>query len=252
MQLQGKTALITGATSGIGRATAKQFLDEGAARVFVTGQDTGRLESMRADLDAGDSRMTALRWRAEEIEDAEAVRADIERDRAKLDVVFLNAGVTWPAPFGQIDPVEAQRQFMVNVTAPLTLLQTLSPVIADGASVVMTTSCLDVMGKEGMAVYSASKAALRSLARTLSAELRDRRIRVNTVAPGPIQTPIYGKLGLPEGDLDAMTAAMIDLVPVKRWGQPDEIAKVALFLASDASSFMLGEEVTADGGWSNL
>ena len=252
MQLQGKTALITGATTGIGRAAAKQFLDEGAARLFVTGQDEGRLGTLRGDLDAGDGRVTALRWRAEVAEDAEAVRAAVAQGDARLDAVFLNAGVTWPAPFGQIDPGEAQRQFMVNVTAPLVLLQTLSPVIADGASVVMTTSCLDVMGKEGMAVYSASKAALRSLARTLSAELRDRRIRVNTVAPGPVETPIYGKLGMPAGDLDAMMAAMIDLVPAKRWGQPQEIAEAATFLASDASRYMLGAEITVDGGWANL
>ena len=252
MQLHGKTALITGATTGIGRAATQQFLDEGAVRLFVTGQDEGRLEALRGDLDAGDGRVTALRWRAEMAEDAEAVRAAVARSDARLDLVFLNAGITWPAPFGQIDPGEAQRQFMVNVTAPLVLLQTLSPVIADGASVVMTTSCLDVMGKEGMAVYSASKAALRSLARTLSAELRDRRIRVNTVAPGPIETPIYGKLGMPAGDLDAMTAAMIDLVPAKRWGQPQEIAEAATFLASDASRYMLGAEITVDGGWANL
>ena len=248
MQLQGKTALVTGATTGIGRAAAERFLEEGVAHLFVTGQDEGRLEAARAELDQGGGRVTALRWRAEEVTDGEAVRAAIERKAGRLDVAFVNAGVCWPAPFGTIDAAEAQRQFMVNVTGPLMLMQAVSPLVSEGGSIVLTTSCIDVMGMEGMAVYAASKAALRSLARTLSAELRDRRIRVNAVAPGPIETPILAKLGMGTDDL----AAMIELVPARRFGQPGEIAGAVAFLASDASRYVLGEEINVDGGWANL
>ena len=253
MQLHDKTALLTGATTGIGLAAARRFLDEGAARVVITGQDETRLEAARAELaELGAGTVVAVRWRAEEPDDAQAVADAVRALPAPLDVVFANAGVTWPAPFGQIDPAEAQRQLMVNVTGPLVLLQALVPTMRDGGSIVLTTSCLDVLGMPGMAVYSASKAALRSLARTLSAELKERRIRVNAVAPGPVETPIYAKLGMDDAALDDMRAGLAATVPLGRFGRPDEIAGAVAFLASDTSSYLLGEEITIDGGWSTL
>ena len=253
MQLKGKIALVTGATTGIGFAAARRFLEEGAEGVLITGQDEGRLESARAELTAfGTGGVRAVRWRAEEAADGERVAEAVREGYGRLDVVFANAGVTWPAPFGQIDAGEAQRQLMVNVTGPLMLLQALVPLMGPGGSVVLTTSCLDVLGMPGMAVYAASKAALRSLARTLGAELKEQGIRINTVAPGPIETPIYSKLGMDEAALGEMAAATAAQVPLGRFGQPEEIAGVVTFLASDASSYLLGEEITVDGGWANL
>ncbi|MBW4706346.1 SDR family oxidoreductase [Roseobacter sp. YSTF-M11] len=252
MQLNDKIALITGGTTGIGRATAQAFLDEGIKALIITGQDQARLETARAELSSNGSQVLALLWRADMPEDSTAVAAKIQEEFGRLDVVFANAGVTWPAPLGQIEADAAQAQFMVNVTGPLLLLQALSPLLTKGASVILNTSCLDVLGEPGMAVYSATKAALRSVARTLSVELGERGIRVNTVAPGPIETPIYGKLGMSDEDLTQMSQAVMAKVPAGRFGKPEEIASAVTFLASDGSSFMRGAEIAVDGGWSNL
>lgn len=253
MQLENKVALITGATTGIGLAAAKEFLAAGASGVIITGQDAGRLAEAERTLTAlGKGTVTAVRWRAEEAGDTQDVVDAVHDAHGRLDIVFANAGVTWPAPLGQIDRAEAQRQFMVNVTGPLALIQALVPMVRDGGSIILTTSCLDVMGMPGMAVYSASKAALRSLARSLSAELKDRGIRVNTVAPGPVATPIYSKLGMSDEALGEMAAGLAQKVPVGRFGQPEEISGAVTFLASDASRYIVGEEINVDGGWANL
>ncbi len=252
MQLDGKVALITGATTGIGRATADAFLDQGVKTLIITGQDEARLLAARDALSTRNIPVIALRWRADHPEDSEAIAARVKDEFGRLDVVFLNAGVTWPAPLGQIEAAAAQAQFMVNVTGPLLLVQALSPVLSNGASVVMNTSCLDVLGQPGMAVYAATKAALRSVARTLSVELGERGIRVNTVAPGPTETPIYGKLGFPDDVLTEMTKDVVGKVPAGRFGQPSEIAAAVTFLASDGSSYMRGAEMPVDGGWSTL
>lgn len=252
MQLNGKIALITGATTGIGRATAETFLEQGVKALIITGQDQARLETARDALGSYGIPVTALQWRADQPEDSVAVAARIKDEFGKLDVVFANAGVTWPAPLGHIEAAAAQSQFMINVTGPLLLVQALSPLLSSGSSVILNTSCLDVLGMPGMAVYSATKAALRSVARTLSVELGERGIRVNTVAPGPIETPIYGKLGMSDEDLTEMSQAVVAKVPAGRFGQPKEIAAAVAFLASDGSSFMRGAEMAVDGGWSNL
>ena len=252
MQLRDTNALVTGATTGIGYATAERFLTEGAARVVVTGQHEQRLAAAAASLDADRTgRVVPVRWRAEEPADADVV-VDAVRAGGPLDVLFANAGVTWPAPVGAIEAVEAQRQLMVNVTGPLMLVQALVPHIADDGSVVLTTSCLDVLGMPGMAVYAASKAAVRSLTRTLQAELQHRGIRVNAVAPGPVDTPIYSKLGMSDADLAAMAEQMTSTVPAGRFAQAGEIAGAVTFLASDSSRYVRGEEINVDGGWATL
>ena len=252
--LDGKVALVTGATTGIGRATAEAFLERGVSALVATGHDPDRLGAMQETLSAhpGGVTVSALRWRAEAAEDAAAVAGRIGEMHGRLDVAVLNAGVTWPAPLGAIEAEAAQRQFMVNVTGPLLLVQALAPILAPGGSVILTTSCLDVLGMPGMAVYAASKAALRSLARTLSVELADRDVRVNTVAPGPVETPIYGKLGMDEAQLAEMSADIAGRVPAGRFAQPHEIAGAVAFLASDASAYMRGAEMPVDGGWSTL
>lgn len=252
MQLHGKIALVTGATTGIGRAAAERFIEDGAAALIVTGQDEARLEAARAELARGGVPITAQRWRADAPADSAALAERVKAEHGRLDVVFANAGVTWPAPFGQIDAEAAQEQFMVNVTGPLILLQALSPLLSEGGSVILNTSCLNVLGQPGMAVYSATKAALRSVARTLSAELGARGVRVNSVAPGPIETPIYQKLGMSEADLAEMGQGIVAQVPAGRFGAPAEIAAAVAFLASDGSSYMRGAEMPVDGGWSNL
>ena len=251
MQMQDKIALVTGGTTGIGRAAAERFLAEGAEGVVITGQDEERLAQATREL-SGSNRVSTVRWRAEVAEDAATVAEAVRARHGGLDVLFANAGVTWPAGLGQIDAEAAQRQFMVNVTGPLILVQALAPLMREGGSVVLTTSCLDVLGMPGMGVYAASKAALRSLARTLSAELKDRGIRVNALAPGPIETPIYGKLGMDAAQLGEMAEGIRAQVPLGRFGHAGEIAGAALFLASDASRYMLGEELNVDGGWANL
>lgn len=252
MQLQGKTAVITGATTGIGRATAERFLAEGVSTLIITGQNEARLEEARQDLSASGASVTAILWRADIPEDSTSLAEKIKSGPGAIDILFANAGVTWPAPLGQIDPAQTQAQMMVNFTGPLILVQALAPLINSGGSIVLTSSCLDVLGMPGMAVYSASKAALRSIARTLSAELGDKGIRVNSVAPGPIETPIYSKLGMDEAELNEMASGIVAQVPAGRFGTAQEIAAAVLFLASDASSYMRGAEIPVDGGWSSL
>ena len=245
-ELAGKTAVVTGGTTGIGYAAAERMIAAGA-RVVLTGQNEGRVRDAARTLDA-----VGVVVPSQDVAALDRLTDELDRIGGGVDVVFANAGVTWPAPFDQVKPEDFAAQMAINVAGPFFLVQKLSVHLNEGASVIFTTSCLDQMGMHGMAVYAASKAALRSLARTLSAELKDRGVRVNTIAPGPVETPIYAKLGMSEDELAGMAEGLKGQVPLGRFGSPDEIAKVALFLASDASSFMLGEEVTVDGGWSNL
>lgn len=251
MQLKDKTALITGGTTGIGFAAAKQFLEQGAKSVIVTGQDQAGLDSAQSEL-AKYGAVRTVRYRAEEPADLNALKTLVESEFGHLDILFANAAVAWPSPFGEIDRVRVQQQFAINVTAPLCLVQALAPLMREGGSIVLTTSCLNVLGASGMAVYAASKAALRSLARLLTADLKVRGIRVNAVSPGPTETPIYGKFGMDAAQLAAMADGLKQTVPAGRFAQPGEIAAAVTFLASGASSYMLGEEIKVDGGWANL
>ncbi|WP_227271486.1 SDR family oxidoreductase [Roseobacter weihaiensis] len=252
MQLSGKIALVTGATTGIGRATAERFIEDGVTALIITGQDQARLKTARAELAEHGVPVTAICWRADTPTDSVALAERVMAEHGRLDVVFANAGVTWPAPLGQIEAEAAQAQFMVNVIGPLLLVQALSPLFSEGSSVILNTSCLNVLGMPGMAVYSATKAALRSVARTLSVELGTRGIRINSVAPGPIETPIYSKLGMSEADFAEMGQGIIAQVPAGRFDKSSEIAAAVAFLASDGSSYMRGAEMPVDGGWSSL
>ncbi len=247
-RLNGIRAVITGGTTGIGYAAAQRLIEEGA-RVILTGQDPGRVDEAIARLGNGTKGFVA---RAENPEDAAALADFVTAEFSGLDVLFANAGVTWPAPFDAVDLESLQGQMAINFAGPLFTVQKLAPLMGDGASVIFNTSNLNELGMPGMAVYSASKAALRSLARTLQAELGPKGIRVNTVAPGPVETPIYGKLGMPEEQLNAMAQQIVAKVPAGRFGRPEEIAGAVAFLASPDSSFMRGTEVTVDGGWSSL
>jgi NAD(P)-dependent dehydrogenase (short-subunit alcohol dehydrogenase family) len=245
-RLDGKRALITGGTTGIGLETARQFLAEGA-RVAVTGRNPQTLESARKELgtdvlvvasDAGDT--------AAQKELAEVLRQAFGR----LDILFVNAGIAALKPVEQWDEGAFDRTFAMNVKGPYFLIQALLPILANPASIILNASVNAHIGMPNTSVYGASKAALVSLARTLSGELIQRGVRVNAVSPGPISTPLYGKLGLGAADLQAVAASIESQVPVKRFGNPSEIAKAVVFLASDESAFSVGAELLIDGGMS--
>lgn len=247
-RLAGKTVLITGGTSGIGYAAAELFRAEGA-RVAITGQDETRLADAARRL--GDD-VLALRIEMSALPEIDAMVSKVRDAFRQLDVLFVNAGVTWPAPLDSVDEAHFDGQIAINLKGPFFTVQKAAPLLRQGASVILTTSCLDEMGLAGMSVYSASKAALRSLARTVSAELSPRGIRVNAIAPGPVNTPIYGKLGMTAEQLEGFAADLKGKIPMRRFAEAGEIASAALFLASSDSSFMLGEEITIDGGWARL
>ena len=246
--LKGKRIVVTGGTSGIGYAAAEAMISEGA-EVIITGQDAQRVEDASQAL--GDA-ATGLVAPSQQPDSADRIAAAAKERFGGVDVVFANAGVTWPGPLGDITAEAVAHQFAVNFTGPLLTIQALAPLMGEGGSIIVTTSSLDRAGMPGMAVYSATKAALRSLVRTCAAELAERGIRINSIAPGPIETPIYAKLGMPEEQLQGMSEFILTKVPQGRFGKPEEIAGAAVFLASDASTYMLGEEITIDGGWTNI
>jgi NAD(P)-dependent dehydrogenase (short-subunit alcohol dehydrogenase family) len=248
MRLKDKRALITGGSTGIGLATARAFLDEGA-RVVISGHDPGRLEHAAAEL--GGRALTVL-GDLRRRDHAERVTAEAIDVLGGIDVLFLNAGVTLLGPLGQVTEQVIDDQMALHVKAPVFMVQAAADRLGAGASVVLTTSCLDELGMPGMAAYSASKAAQRSLTRTLAAELVGRGVRVNAIAPGPTETPIYGKFGMEPEAVQAMAGDVLSRVPMGRFAGPDEIARGAVFLASSDSSYMTGHELTLDGGWTTL
>ena len=247
-RLEGKRAIITGGTTGIGLATAQLFVQEGA-RVAITGQNPDRLDEARRTLGPD---ALVVKSDAGSISDTEAMIAEVGRAFGGIDVLFLNAGIGKFAPFGQVTEAFFDEIFDVNVKGVLFTVQKADPLLQPGASVIVTTSAADRIGMPGAVVYAATKAATRSMVRVLANELAARNIRVNAVCPGPIETPILGKAGLPPEQLQSVVASMIAKVPLGRMGQPDEIARIALFLASNDSSFVTGAEIVADGGWTDV
>lgn len=247
-RLQGKRALITGGTSGIGLETARQFLVEGA-RVAITGRNPATLDSARKELG---NEVIVISSDAGSVSDQKRLADAVGQSFGSLDVLFLNAGSAELRPLEQWDEAGFDRCFALNVKGPLFLVQALLPVFANPASIILNTSVNAHIGMPGTTVYGATKAALLSLARTLSGELLERGIRVNAVSPGPISTPLYDKLGLSKADLEATAASIQSQVPIKRFGTPSEIASAIVFFASDESAFTVGSELLIDGGMSNL
>ncbi|RON42925.1 SDR family oxidoreductase [Pseudomonas frederiksbergensis] len=248
MKLQNKVALITGGTSGIGLETAKQFRDEGA-HVIVTGVNPERLEAATNELGpdalviSADLRNTA---------DLDKVIAAIRTRYDHIDVLFANAGAGTAAPLEAVTDEQIDEQFSLNFKGVFFTVQKASPLLVSGSSVILTTSFLNRVGAPGLSILSASKAAVRSLALTLGAELASRGIRVNAISPGPISTPFHSKLGLSDADLTAVAAGIEAQVPLGRFGEASEIARTVVFLASDDSSFMTGSEIIVDGGISHF
>lgn len=248
MRLSGKTALITGGTSGIGLAAAKLFIKEGA-RVAVTGRDHARFADVQADL--GDKAIV-LAADVRSIEAMRTVTAQVQQTFGGLDILFANAGYVVPTPLQSIDERQYDNIMDVSVKGVVFTMQAALPALREGASVIITTSFIDQTGKHGLSLVAAAKAAARSLARSWSYELLDRKIRVNAVAPGGIDTPLLGKLGLSDDEVDNFKAQFAATVPLGRMGQADEIAAAVLYLASDESRYVLGTELVIDGGCSQL
>jgi len=247
-RLKDKRALITGGTSGIGLETARQFLAEGA-RVAITGMNPTTIETARAELD-GD--VLVIRADAGDVASQTAVVEAVHQAFGGLDILFVNAGVIDHRPVEKWDEAGFDRSISITLKGPFFLVQALLPILANPASIVLNTSIQNRMGLPNCSVYAATKAALRSLARTLSAELISRGVRVNAVSPGPITTPLLGKLGWTEADLKARVDHLQSQVPARRWGNPSEIAQAVVFLASDEAAFTVGSEFVIDGGMSNL
>jgi len=247
-RLKGKRALITGGTSGIGLETARQFLAEGA-RVAVTGTNLETLEAARKELGEG---VLVIRSDAADVIGQKQVAAAITEAFGGLDILFVNAGIALLKPLDAWDEAGFDRVFDINVKGPYFLIQALLPILANPASIVLNTSVNAHVGMPNSSVYGASKAALQSLIRTLSGELISRGIRVNAVSPGPVSTPLYGKLGFSETDLKTVAENIKGLVPAGRFGTPSEIAKTVVFLASDEAAYTVGSEIMIDGGMGTL
>ena len=248
MDLAGKRIVVTGGTTGIGFESAKLFVAEGAT-VLITGQDAGRLEIA---LNALGPKATGVLADVRSVRQLAAVRKAAEERFERVDVVFANAGVAFATPILGTDETLFDTVMDVNVKGVFFTVQALLPLMGAGGSIILNTSWLADVGTAGLSVLSASKAAVRSFARSLAAELVARGIRVNAVSPGATATPIYGKFGLDADGLSALQASVLAKIPMGRFGQPDEVAQAALFLASDRSRYMLGAEIAVDGGFAQL
>jgi NAD(P)-dependent dehydrogenase (short-subunit alcohol dehydrogenase family) len=236
-KLQGKVAVITGGTTGIGFATAKLFVNEGAY-VFITGRRQKELdEAVQA---IGDN-VTGIQGDVAKLADLDRLYEAL-KSKGRIDVVFANAGVAEFAPLGKITEEHFDRLFNINVKGTLFTVQKALPLVNDGGSIIINGSVASLKGTPAFGVYGATKAALRSFARTWSWDLKDRHIRSNVISPGPTDTPAI------DGQPAEAIARIVSTIPMGRMGEPDEIAKAALFLASDDSSFVTGIELFVDGG----
>ncbi len=243
-KLEGKIALITGGNSGIGLATAKQFVNEGAY-VFITGRREAELAAAVKEIGRN---VTGVQGDVSNLGDLDRLFAQIKQEKGKLDVVFANAGVAKYAPFGEITEEFYDSIFDVNVKGMLFTVQKALPLLPDGASIILNASIVASKGLPANSVYSATKAAVRSFARTWTTDLKERHIRVNAVSPGATDTPGLSNL-LASAEVGKERMKMIfNSVPLGRLGTPDEIAKAVVFLASDDSSYITGTELFVDGG----
>jgi NAD(P)-dependent dehydrogenase (short-subunit alcohol dehydrogenase family) len=247
-RLEGKVAVVTGGNSGIGLATARRFAEEGA-HVFITGR-------RQAELDAAVKQIgrqaTGVQGDVAKLTDLDRLYAAVKQQQGRIDILFANAGGGALAPLGAITEEHFDKTFGVNVKGLLFTVQKALPLFRDGGSIILNASITASKGMEAFSVYSATKAAVRSFARCWTVDLKNRRIRVNAISPGPIDTPGYKNLGLTEEQMEEFKKNVVTTVPMGRMGDPDEIAKAALFLASDDSSYVTGVELFVDGGMAQI
>jgi NAD(P)-dependent dehydrogenase (short-subunit alcohol dehydrogenase family) len=247
-KLEGKVAIITGGNSGIGLATAQQFVSDGAY-VFITGRRQSELDSAATQI--GKNNVTAVQGDVSNLADLDRLYAKVKEQKGQINILFANAGIIGAAPLGEISEEHFDKTFGINVKGLLFTVQKALPLFQDGGSIILNASVAASKGFEATSVYSATKAAIRSFARTWTADLKQRKIRVNTISPGRIDTPIFNEV-LNEEQTKQFNATVVANVPLGRMGNPDEVAKAASFLASDDSSYITGTELSVDGGLAQI
>jgi NAD(P)-dependent dehydrogenase (short-subunit alcohol dehydrogenase family) len=247
-KLDGKIAVVTGGSAGMGLATARLFAEEGA-RVVITGRDRTALDAAVRGIGRD---VHAFRSDISRMADIEALRAWVEERHGRVDIVFANAGGAKPAPLEEVSEDDFDFGVGTNIKGTFFTVQKLVPLMTAGGTVVLNSSIQSSKGWPGFSVYAATKAAIRSLARTLTAELAARNIRVNAVAPGFIDTDLIRKVGLSEEAIGQISERAHAQIPMGRSGSADEVAKAVLFLASDESAYVTGVELTVDGGWTQV
>ncbi|GHD62270.1 SDR family NAD(P)-dependent oxidoreductase [Streptomyces mirabilis] len=247
-RLDGKVAVVTGGSSGIGFATAQQFVEEGAF-VFITGRRRPELDKAKDEIGRN---VTTVQGDVSVSADLDRLFRTVAEEKGKIDVVVANSGLVDPQVFGRITEASFDRTFNVNARGTLFTAQKALPLMNDGGSIILVGSIAGHVGVEGYTTYSATKAALRSYARTWTKELKGRGIRVNVLSPGPIDTPIMDSQADSKEGADAIRAAFASVIPLGRMGRPEEVAAAAVFLASDESSFCAGMELSVDGGMAQV
>jgi NAD(P)-dependent dehydrogenase (short-subunit alcohol dehydrogenase family) len=238
-KLEGKVAVITGGSSGIGLATAQRFVSEGA-HVFITGRRQSELDAAVKQI--GKNNVTGVQGDVSNLADLDRLYATVREQKGRIDILFANAGIIEPAPIESITESHFDKILNVNVKGLLFTVQKALMLFQDGGSIILTSSITGSKAYEGSSVYSATKAAIRSFARTWTVDLKQRKIRVNAISPGPIDTPMTS------GADEQVMTSVISTIPMARMGRPDEIAKAVSFLASDDSSYVTGIELFVDGG----
>ena len=250
--LEGKVAVITGGSSGIGLATAQRFVSEGAY-VFITGRRQSELDAAVKQIGKNNNNVIGVQGDVSNLADLDRLFATVKEQKGRIDILFANAGVGELVPLGEITEAHFDKTFGINVKGLLFSVQKALPLFQDGGgSIILNASIASSKGAEALSVYSATKAAIRSFARTWTAELKHRKIRVNAISPGPIDTPGFNGLALSEEQIEQLKTSIVSTVPMGRMGSPDEVAKAVSFLASDDSSYVTGIELFVDGGMAQI
>lgn len=248
MSFENQVVVITGGNSGIGRGVAERFHAEGAS-IVVFGRNS---ETLADTVNALGDRATAITGDVSRLDDLDVLAEEVRNNHGKVDHLVVNAGVAKTAPIEAVDEAAWDQTMDINLKGAFFTIQKLLPLMNQGGSITLVASAVIYKGFANFSVYSASKAGLASLARTLSAELNERGIRVNSVNPGPIETPIFGKMGVPSDQIDGMKSGFSELVPLKRFGRVNEVAGAVRFLASPDASYMTGTQLNVDGGISDM